>query len=96
MQGATRLGDLNTGHDACLPISLAVASRDVLVNGLGCGRLADAYNPHACEDHGSHTGGISSASSTVFVNGRGLARIGDSVSCGGSVMQGSSDVLVGG
>lgn len=96
MQGPTRLGDLNTGHDACPPISLAVASTDVLVNSRGCGRLGDTYHAHACKEHGSHIGSISTASATVLVNGLGLARIGDSVSCGGSVMQGSGDVLVGG
>lgn len=96
MQGATRVGDLNTGHDACPPINLAEASRDVLVNGLGCGRLGDTYSAHGCKDHGSHAGSIASASTTVLVNGSGLGRIGDSVSCGGSVMQGSSDVLIGG
>ena len=96
MRGVTRLGDLNSGHDACPPIGLSVASADVLVNGLGGGRLGDVYGVHGCKDHGSHVGSIATASTTVLVNGRGLARIGDSVSCGGSAMQGSSDVLVGG
>lgn len=96
MPGATRLGDKNTGHDACPPTTLASASQDVFVNNLGCARLADTYTPHGCKDHGSHVGNIASASSTVFVNGRGLARIGDSVSCSGSVAGGSSDVQVGG
>lgn len=96
MPAVTRLGDLNTGHDSCPPVQLAECSSDVIINGKGCGRLGDRYVPHACKEHGSHVGIISSASSTVFVNGRGIARIGDSVNCGGSVAQGSENVFAGG
>lgn len=60
MPAATRLGDNNTGHDACPPVALVSASGD------------------------------------VFINGRPAARIGDSVSCGGSVAEGSPDVFIGG
>lgn len=35
-------------------------------------------------------------SSSVFINGRPAARIGDAVSIGGSVQDGSGDVFIGG
>ncbi len=92
----TRLGDLDTGHDACPPTALASASPNVLVNGKGAGRVGDAYVPHSCPVHGPHTGTIASGSSSVFINGKPAGRIGDSVSCGGSVAQGSPNVFVGG
>lgn len=92
----TRLGDLDTGHDACPPTALASASPNVLVNGKGAGRVGDAYLPHSCPVHGSHTGTIASGSSSVFINGQPAGRIGDSVSCGGAVAQGSPNVIVGG
>lgn len=92
----TRLGDLDTGHDTCSPTTLANASHNVLVNGKGAGRVGDAYVPHSCPVHGPHTGTITSGSSSVFINGQPAGRIGDSVSCGGSVAQGSPNVIVGG
>lgn len=37
MPAATRLGDNNTGHDACPPVALASASGDVFINERGRG-----------------------------------------------------------
>ena len=93
---ATRLGDLNTGHDACAPVGLVTASADVYINGRGAGRVGDIYASHSCIEHPPHNDSIASGSSTVYVNGRPLARIGDAVAIGGSVAQGSEDVWVGG
>ena len=92
----TRLGDLDTGHDACPPTALANASHNVLVNGKGAGRVGDAYVPHSCPVHGPHAGTIASGSGSVFINGKSAGRIGDNVSCGGAVAQGSPNVIVGG
>ena len=33
MPKATRLGDNDTGHDACAPTALVTASTDVIING---------------------------------------------------------------
>ena len=96
MPAAHRLGDVNTGHDACPPTPLSSASSNVITNGVGQGRLNDSYSPHGCPAHPPHSGVVASASSTVFVNGRGAARVGDSVSCGGSAAVGSGNVFIGG
>lgn len=96
MSNATRLRDMDTGHDSCPPTALVSASPDVFINGKGAGRIGDSYASHGCRDHSIHSGNISSGSSTVMINGKPAARIGDSVSCGGSVMEGSSDVFIGG
>lgn len=96
MPQATRLGDTDTGHDACPPTSLASASGDVFINGRAAGRQGDAYVPHGCKTHPSHTAIISGGSGTVFINGKPAARVGDSVSCGGAVAEGSSNVWIGG
>lgn len=93
---ATRLGDDDTGHDACPPTALNSASSNVIINGKGTGRVDDSYAPHGCIVHPSHSGVIASGSSTVFINGKAAGRIGDAVSCGGSVAQGSDNVLIGG
>lgn len=96
MPAATRLGDNNTGHDACPPVALASASGDVFINERGAGRLNDTYASHSCKIHSPHVGHVSNGSTTVFINGRPAARIGDSISCGGSVAEGSPDVFIGG
>ena len=96
MPAATRLGDLDSGHDSCAPTALASASGNVLVNGKGAGRLGDSYEPHGCKDHPTHVGSITGGSSTVTINGKAAARVGDAVSCGGTVDQGSGNVTIGG
>lgn len=96
MPAATRLGDLNTGHDACAPVALATASDNVLINGRGAGRVGDTYAAHSCKTRPSHVGAIASGSGTVTINGKPAARVGDSVSCGGTVAQGSGNVTIGG
>ncbi len=96
MPSATRLGDNDTGHDACPPTALVTASGDVIINGRGAGRVGDTYAPHGCVVHSPHSGNIASGSSTVYINGRQAGRIGDPVSCGGSVAVGSSNVFIGG
>lgn len=96
MSAATRMGDKDTGHDACPPTGLITASADVLINGKGAGRVGDSYAAHGCKDHPSHSGVISAGSSTVFINGKPAGRIGDPVSCGGTVAEGSGDVFIGG
>lgn len=96
MSKATRLGDLNTGHDACAPVTLVTASPNVFINGKAAGRVGDSYSSHGCVAHPNHSGTISAGSGTVFINGRAAGRVGDAVSCGGTVAQGSSDVFIGG
>lgn len=96
MSSATRLGDLDTGHDACAPTALVTASTDVIINGKGAGRVGDSYAPHGCINHPTHSGVIASGSSSVYINGKAAGRIGDPVSCGGTVAEGSSNVFIGG
>lgn len=96
MPKATRLGDNDTGHDACPPTALVSASGDVFINGKGAGRVGDTYAPHGCDVHPPHSGNITSGSSSVYINGKAAARIGDPVSCGGSAARGSPNVFIGG
>ena len=60
------------------------------------GRVGDSYEGHGCEFHPVHTGVIAAGSKSVFVNGRRVGRIGDGISCGGSVIEGSPNVFCGG
>lgn len=96
MAFATRLDDKCTGHDACPPVTLKTASPNVIVNGKGFGRKTDLYNSHGCIEHPAHSDIIVGGSSTVYVNGLAAARINDEVSIGGTVMESSTNVKVGG
>lgn len=96
MPAVTRVGDNDTGHDACGGRPLASGSGDVFVNGINCGRQTDSYVPHGCIVHAPHSGVIASGDPTVYVNGLQIGRIGDPVSCGGSVAVGSGNVFSGG
>lgn len=93
---ATRLGDNCSGHDACPPTKLITASTDVLINGLGAGRVGDEYASHSCPEHPEHNDHIASGSATVFINGKSAARVNDAVVIGGVVAEGSDNVFIGG
>lgn len=96
MPKATRKEDCCTGHDACPPVKLAEGSPNVFINGRSAGRVGDKYEPHSCEDHGSHQDRISSGSATVYINGKRAGRVRDKVEIGGSVRDGSPNVYIGG
>ena len=96
MSSATRLGDLDTGHDVCPPTALVTASPNVFINGKAAGRVGDRYAAHGCVAHPSHSGVIAVGSASVFINGKAAGRIGDPVSCGGAVAEGSNNVFIGG
>lgn len=95
MPAVTRVGDNNTGHDACPPTALASGSPDVFTNGISTGRVGDPYNPHGCPAHVPHVGNIAAGAPHVFINGKACGRVGDPVTCGGSVAAGSPNVYVG-
>lgn len=60
MPQATRLGDNDTGHDACPPTALVSASGDVFINGKGAGRIGDSV---------SCGGNAAEGSSNVIIGG---------------------------
>ena len=96
MPAATRKGDQCTGHDACPPVQLVEFSQNVNINKLGAGRMGDHYSAHGCVSHPGHQDVIAAGSPTVSINGRPAARIGDAVSIGGTVRDGSPNVRIGG
>ncbi len=94
-QATTRLGDICTGHGCYKPRPSTSASSDVFVNSIAVHRQGDSWDTHCC-DSSCHDGVLVSGSSTVYVNGQQCGRIGDPISCGSAVAEGSSNVFVGG
>ena len=100
MPGVARLGDKCTGHD-CFPARKSISgSPNVFINGIPALRVRDAFETHCCTHdempHGCHDGTLQEGSSSVYVNGQPLGRIGDKVSCGSTVAEGSGNVFAGG
>lgn len=93
---ATRLDDNCTGHDDCGPVPLITSSPNVLINRRGAGRKTDIYASHGCLVHPPHNDVIAKGSATVFINGLEAGRVGDDVSIGGNVQDGSPNVIIGG
>lgn len=94
MPAISRLGDECTGHGCFPPRVNDEASNNVFVNGIGVHREGDHWVVHTCGDK-SHDGIASKGSSTVFVNGKPAMRVGDLISCGSAVAEGSSNVFIG-
>lgn len=96
MAGVSRLGDLST-TDPCgaPPRTSSSASPDVFTNGIKTHRQTDSWEPHSCPSSAPHDAVTVSGSSAVFVNGKQISRIGDPISCGSTIAQGSSNVFSG-
>ena len=91
-----KLGDVESGHSCFPPTKLIVGSNNVMTNKRPAARVGDAFIPHWCPNAGCHSPMVAKGSSKVIINGRPAARLGDRDSCGGVIMTGSSNVLIGG
>lgn len=91
---ASRHTDVCSGHGCFPPRAPAEYSPNVFSNGLNNLRDGDVYFPHCCLS--CHTGKAIATSNTVFINGKPAVRVGDMVSCGSAVVNGSPDVFIGG
>ncbi|ACX87548.1 S-type Pyocin domain protein [Pectobacterium parmentieri WPP163] len=99
MPGAARLNDIGSGHDCFPETPIIEGSSDVIINGQPAARQGDAVLLHGCPcpnaPHGVHSRKIAEGSSTVIINGKPAARIGDGIHCGGVIVSGSGNVIIG-
>ncbi|MCL6336336.1 S-type pyocin domain-containing protein [Pectobacterium atrosepticum] len=99
MSGAARLDDIGSGHDCFPETPITEGSPDVIINGQPAARKGDTLKIHGCScpnnPHGAHSRKIAEGSSTVIINGKPAARIGDGISCGGVIISGSGNVIIG-
>lgn len=87
-------GCKDTGHGCFPPRASTEGSSTVFVNGIPIHCVGDKWAVHTCGDN-AHDGELSSGSSSVYIEGDATGRIGDNVSCGSVVAEGSSDVFAG-
>ncbi|MCL6327350.1 type VI secretion system PAAR protein [Pectobacterium polaris] len=99
MLGAARLNDIGSGHDCFPETPITEGSPDVIINGQPAARKGDTVQIHGCPcpnaPHGVHSRKIAEGSSTVIINGKPAARIGDAINCGGVIISGSGNVIIG-
>lgn len=89
-------GSTETGHSDWPGRTTAEGSGNVFINGKKAHRQTDGWGTH-CNSLGQcHAGTTAAGSSTVFINGLQAARVGDPISCGGTIATGSSNVMIGG
>jgi len=97
MSGAARKDDNGSGHGNYPSRVIQSGSPNVFINGKPAARVGDSLGSHSYTDESgthTHSGNISSGSNNVFVNGMAKANVGSSISCGGSIVSGSSNVNV--
>ena len=92
---AARLTDMGSGHGSYPPTPIMSASPNVLINGRAAARMGDALVPHTKPKRSPHPRSIAAGSATVTINGQPAARVGDPIDCGGVIMKGSPNVLIG-
>lgn len=94
MPAVARAGDSCTGHGNFPPRANDQGSSNVFVNGIGAHRQGDHWPAH-CSGDSCHESSTSGGSGSVFCNGKPLARIGDAISCGSVIAEGSKNVFSG-
>lgn len=97
MAAAARLGDLSAGH-GCFPPTACIGSQTTktYINGILAQAQGSSFLLHVCGRSVHPVRLSSSGSGTVFIEGKPAIRIGDSISCGDTVSQGSPNVVIGG
>lgn len=95
MSYASRLGDNASGHDGAPGTPGTEASPDVFIDGIPAMRQGDVFESHSCPDESEHSRSLAGGSGTVFINGKRAGRVGDAISCGGTVIEGSTSVIIG-
>lgn len=97
MAAASRLGDLSTGH-GCFPPTACTGgtASKTYINGIPAQIQGSSFLVHFCGRSVHPTRLASSGSSTVFIEGKPAIRIGDNISCGDTVGQGSPNTIIGG
>lgn len=94
MPAVSRQDDISTGHGCFPPAPAVEGSAKVFIEGSPALREGDAFEAHSC-GNSTHDGAALKGSDKVICEGLGLMRIGDEVSCGDALAQGSTKVFAG-
>lgn len=84
------VGNIGSDHGGFPPTPVTAGSGTVKFDGVPAARLGDPLAPHSKPKHPPHGRTIAGGSGKVMIDGKPAARAGDAVSCGGSLVGGSS------
>lgn len=95
MSGIAKDGAKTSGHEQFPPTTVTASSTKVFVEGSKVCLDGDSIVPHTrqVKPFDTHTGNVNATTSKIFVEGKPVARMGDPVSCGDTIAQGSSRVF---
>ena len=94
--GMSRLKDLESGHQCWPPVPVVTGSPNVYVNKILAIKEGDTTAIHVCGNNPPHADTCVKGSIRVRVNKKGAMRIGDLLSFGAVMTEGSHTVLAGG
>jgi uncharacterized Zn-binding protein involved in type VI secretion len=94
--GMSRIADFESGHDCWFPVPVVTGSANVMINLLPAVKVGDVTSIHTCGTKPPHPDKCVKGSLTVFVNKKNSMRIGDLLSGGAVMAQGSHSVIAGG
>lgn len=90
MAGIAYENSLTTGHSTAPPTNLISSQDLVTVDGKKVIVDGDKIIPHAYHDDPPHNGHVIASGDVVYIMGKAVAQIGDPISCGDTVSEGSS------
>lgn len=85
---------LTTGHSTAPPTNVVSTQSLVFISGKPALVEGDQIIPHAYYDDPPHNGGLVAQTDYVFIEGIKAGQIGDRVSCGDTVSEGSEFVFM--
>ena len=90
----SRKGDYCTGHGGYPPRQSLEGSNNVFINSIPANRQDDLWAVH-CNDDDCHNAVSIVSSTSVFVNSKSTQKVGDFISCGSKILEGSLNVFSG-
>lgn len=92
---AAIMSNQGSDHAGFPPTPITAGSGDVFIDGMPCARVGDPLAPHSKPNHPPHGRAIAAGAASVLVNNKPIAIHGSAITCGGTVIAGTS-VTVGG
>lgn len=93
MPGVAIMGSICSGHGGFHPRPSIEGTPPFTVNGTPIMTDSNAFAPHVAPNQPPHTG-VAMGSSKLTVNGKKAVMIGDTVSCGSSIVTGQNLMIL--
>ena len=85
------VSNTDTGHDGYPPRPIIAGESGYTIHGLDIATVGSPLDFHNYPKGVNHNATVASGNPNYTINGKPIARIGDSISCGGSLTTGQAD-----